>query len=72
MDISPDLERLLTPKEAAKFLNVSASALYAWGPDKNRGGLIPYYRLGNGKGNVRFKLRDLIAFRDNCRVEATR
>ena len=49
-----NLNRLLTIKEAAKFLNISETSLRRW----IKKGEIKCYRLGN-KGIIRFKMSDL-------------
>jgi len=62
----------LTPRQAARLLNVSVSTVYKWGPDRKHGGRLPFYRFGAEKGTVRFRKEDLEAFARACRVEVRR
>jgi excisionase family DNA binding protein len=50
--------RLLTPEEAAEFLQVSINTLSMW--RSNQRYKLPYYKIGGSL--VRYKLEDLIVF----------
>ena len=52
-------EKLLTPKEAAKFLNVSLRTIWEWKGRK----IIPYYEFGGFlRKRIRFHRDELLAF----------
>ncbi len=50
--------RMLTPEEAAEFLQISTNTLSVW--RSNQRYKLPYYKIGGSL--VRYKLEDLIAF----------
>lgn len=56
---------LLDTKAAADFLGISKAFLER---DRWRGPTIPYFRIGNGHGAVRYKRSDLIAYVESRRV----
>jgi excisionase family DNA binding protein len=52
-------KKLLTPKEAAKFLNVSLRTIWEWKGRK----IIPYYEFGGFlRKRIRFHRDELLAF----------
>lgn len=55
--LSAITNRLLTPEEAADFLQVSQITLAMWRSTQRY--KLPYYKVG---GSVRYKLQDLIQF----------
>lgn len=57
-NISASKDRLLTPEEAADFLQISSATLAMW--RSNQRYKLPYYKVGGSL--VRYKLDDLIAF----------
>jgi len=58
------MEELITAKEICKLLKVSK----AWVCRAGKSGLIPHYRMG---ARVRFSRRDVEAYIEKCRTEAT-
>jgi excisionase family DNA binding protein len=57
-------ERLLTARELADLLGLSASTVLDW----HEAGRIPSFKLGAGPGGpVRFRLRDVEAWLEACR-----
>ena len=59
--ITTSFPNLLTPEEAANFLQVSPSTLSVWRSCKRYA--LPYYKIG---GNlIRYRMTDLIEFIDN-------
>lgn len=51
---------ILTPKQAAAFLNIPEATLATW-RSTNRV-LLPYFKLGGTGGHVRYRIRDLEAY----------
>jgi excisionase family DNA binding protein len=62
-----DVNRLLTVAEVAEKLNVSPSLVY----QMVETGKLPFLRIGNGRGAIRFQGEDIQAYLDSCRVEKT-
>ena len=61
-DVPPDLDRLLNEAEAAKLLGLRQATLCTW---RSRGRGPRFFRLGlNRKPPIRYKLGDLLSFRD--------
>ena len=58
-------ERLLNVAEVADLLNISPSLVY----QIVEAGKIPFLRIGNGRGAIRFQSADVKAYLDSCRVE---
>jgi predicted DNA-binding transcriptional regulator AlpA len=58
---------MLTAKEVGTMLAISARAVYDIPDDQ-----LPRYRMGAGRGAVRFDLQDVEAYRTACRSTATR
>jgi excisionase family DNA binding protein len=59
-------DRLLTAKEAAEHVGLTADAIY----QLSRAGKIAHYRLGVKGGSIKFRAADLDAYMEGCRVEA--
>jgi excisionase family DNA binding protein len=55
---------LLTVKEAADLLKLSAGAVYAL----CKSGTLPHHRLGQGRGAIRIDRQDLLAYVEACRT----
>ena len=49
----------LTPEQAAKVLSVSVNTLSVW---RSRGGGPEFFRIGRGRGAIRYRLSSLLAF----------
>jgi excisionase family DNA binding protein len=58
-------KRLLTVAEVAQWLSVSSSLVY----QLVESGKLPIYRIGNGRGAIRFRPEDIEAYLDGCRIE---
>ena len=58
---------MLDTNDAATFLNISRSEVYAL----IRAGKLAHYRLGSNGGAIRFTEKDLQAYVKSCRVKAT-
>ncbi len=56
---------LLTVKDVAARLNVSLSLVY----QIVEAGKLPVHRIGNGRGSIRFRPKDIEAYVGECRVE---
>lgn len=57
--------RLLTVAQVADWLSVSASLVY----QIVESGKLPVYRIGNGRGAIRFRPEDVETYVDSCRTE---
>ncbi|MCA9130425.1 MAG: helix-turn-helix domain-containing protein [Planctomycetales bacterium] len=64
---SIDIQPLLTVKEVASWLNISASLVYQLADS----GKLPVHRVGNGKGAIRFAANDITAYLTACRNQVT-
>ncbi|MCA9034543.1 MAG: helix-turn-helix domain-containing protein [Planctomycetaceae bacterium] len=60
-------ERLLTVAEVAEWLSVSNSLVYQIVDS----GKLPVYRIGNGRGAIRFRPDDIEDYLASCRSEKT-
>lgn len=60
MTVNKTLQPLLTPREAAEFLNISMSTLANWRAQKTH--FLSYIKLG--KRRIRYSLRDIENFLD--------
>lgn len=49
----------LTPEQAAKVLSVSVNTLSVW---RSRGGGPEFFRIGRGRGAIRYKLSSLLDY----------
>ncbi|MCA9078710.1 MAG: helix-turn-helix domain-containing protein [Planctomycetaceae bacterium] len=58
-------KRLLTVAEVADWLSVSASLVH----QIVEAGKLPVYRIGNGRGAIRFRPEDIESYLDGCRTE---
>jgi excisionase family DNA binding protein len=58
-------KRLLTVADVADWLSVSGSLVY----QLVESGALPIYRIGRGRGAIRFRPEDIEAYLDNCRTE---
>lgn len=58
-------EQLLTIKQAAEYLGISARTIYALASAKK----VACYRVGPNGGRLQFSQVDLDAYRQSCRVE---
>lgn len=59
---APEPMQLLTPREAAELLRVSRSWLYT----EVREGRLPYVRLADGNGPLRFIQGELLEYVERC------
>jgi len=57
---------LLTVREAADFLKLSAGAIYALCSS----GTLPHHRLGRGRGAIRIDRQDLVNYVESCKKAA--
>lgn len=57
--------RLLTVADVADWLRVSTSLVY----QIVESGKLPVYRIGNGRGAIRFRPEDIEVYLDRCRTE---
>jgi excisionase family DNA binding protein len=57
---------LMTVREAADFLNVSAGTIYAI----CQSGTLPHLRIGVGRGTIRIRRRDLIRHAKRARQQS--
>ncbi len=60
-------KRLLTVSDVAQWLSVSRSLVY----QLVESGKLPVYRIGNGRGAVRFRPEDIDEYISSCRTEPT-
>jgi excisionase family DNA binding protein len=58
-------KRLLTVADVADWLSVSASLVYQIVDS----GKLPVYRIGNGRGAIRFRPEDIDSYLNACRTE---
>jgi excisionase family DNA binding protein len=58
---------LLTVKEAADLLKLSAGAVYAL----CKSGTLPHHRLGQGRAAIRIDRQDLLRYVEACKTGAT-
>jgi len=58
-------QRLLTVADVADWLSVSASLVY----QLVESGKLPVYRIGNGRGAIRFRPEDVDSYLNSCRSE---
>lgn len=58
-------KRLLTVAHVADWLSVSVSLVY----QIVESGKLPVYRIGNGRGAIRFRPEDVQTYLDSCRSE---
>jgi len=58
-------KRLLTVTDVADWLSVSASLVY----QIVESGKLPVYRIGNGRGAIRFRPEDVETYLNACRSE---
>lgn len=66
MTENPDkLKCLLTVADVAKWLTVSSSLVY----QLVESGKLPVYRIGNGRGSIRFRPEDIEGYLNTCRSE---
>ena len=56
---------VLTVKETAECLKLSVGCVYQLLAERR----LPHLRIGCGRGAIRIREEDLIAFLDGCRVE---
>lgn len=64
-DESNQTPRLLTVIEVSDWLSVSASLVYQLVDS----GKLPVYRIGNGRGAIRFRPEDIESYLAACRSE---
>lgn len=57
--------RLLVVADVAAWLNVSTSLVYQL-VDR---GVLPVYRIGNGRGSIRFKPDEISEYLESCRIQ---
>ena len=60
-----DVQRLLDVADVADLLSISQSLVY----QLVESGKIPFLRIGNGRGSIRFQSADVTAYLNSCRVE---
>lgn len=66
MPSHPDKSKsLLTVTDVADWLSVSASLVY----QIVESGKLPVYRIGNGRGAIRFRPEDVETYLNECRTE---
>ena len=58
-------KQLLTVADVATWLSVSSSLVY----QLVESGKLPVYRIGNGRGAIRFRPGDIESYLDSCRTE---
>jgi len=56
---------LLTVADVAAWLSISASLVY----QLVESGKLPVYRIGNGRGAIRFRPQDIESYLNTCRRE---
>lgn len=56
---------LLTVREAARRLEVSAATVYALCAERK----LAHLRVGTGRGTIRIRVEDLVAFVENRKVQ---
>ena len=62
---SDEPKRLLTVADVANWLSVSGSLVY----QLVEAGKLPVYRIGNGRGAIRFRPEDVETYLADCRTE---
>lgn len=60
--IPADEPRLLTVRDVAKKLQLSSTVIYSLVSD----GTLPALRVGQGRGSIRFRNRDVEEFLEDC------
>ena len=58
-------KRMLTVTDVAQWLSVSSSLVY----QLVEAGKLPVYRIGNGRGAIRFQPQDISDYIESCRSE---
>jgi len=58
-------KRLLTVADVADWLSISGSLVY----QLVESGKLPIYRIGNGRGAIRFRPEDIESYLFGCRTE---
>lgn len=59
--------RMLTVTDVAQWLSVSSSLVY----QLVESGKLPVYRIGNGRGAIRFQTHDINQYIESCRSESS-